>query len=71
LLDDNHIHQLFTDDRVLRPAALEDLLKKEFPELNKLVVCVADRKIYRQTPKHTPSSLCSRTTHKAQDMNHH
>eukprot|EP01038_Epipyxis_sp_PR26KG_P006266 gene6266-8630_t len=41
----------------LRPAAVEELLKKSCPELNKLVVCIADRKIYRQTPKQTPFLL--------------
>eukprot|EP01039_Chlorochromonas_danica_P001539 gene1539-1677_t len=41
----------------LRPAALEELLKKTCPELTKLIVCIADRKIYRQAPKQVPFLL--------------
>lgn len=42
---------------IRRPAALEEMLKKSCPELSKLVVCIADRKIYRLAPKHTPFLL--------------
>lgn len=41
----------------LRPAAIEELLKKTCPELSKLIVCIADRKIYRQAPKKVPFLL--------------
>lgn len=41
----------------LRPAALEEVLKKHCPELAKVVVCVADRRIYRQSPKQVPFLL--------------
>lgn len=40
-----------------RPAAVEELLKKSCPELSKGIVCIADRKIYRQAPKSTPFLL--------------
>jgi hypothetical protein len=42
---------------MLRPAALEDLLKKTFPDLAKSIVCIADRKVYRQAPKSVPFLL--------------
>ena len=41
----------------MRPAAIEELLKKSCPELSKLIVCIADRKIYRQAPKQVPFLL--------------
>ena len=41
----------------LRPAALETLLAEQAPLLSKKIVCIADRKIYRQTPKHVPFLL--------------
>mmetsp|Transcript_16608 Transcript_16608/g.24995 ORF Transcript_16608/g.24995 Transcript_16608/m.24995 type:complete len:417 (+) Transcript_16608:65-1315(+) len=40
-----------------RPAALEEMLKRTCPELSKKIVCIADRKIYRQSPKQTPFLL--------------
>ena len=51
--------QLFTEPfkAVRRPAALEELLLKSCPELHKQVVCIADRKVYRLAPKHTPFLL--------------
>lgn len=50
--------ELFTTPlQKLRPAAVEEILKKSCPELNKLIVCIADRKIYRQTPTHMPFLL--------------
>jgi hypothetical protein len=42
---------------MLKPAALEDLLKNKFPDLSRKIVCMADRTIYRQAPKHTPFLL--------------
>ena len=42
---------------LLMPAALEDLLKREFPHLTRKIVCMADRTIYRQAPKHVPFLL--------------
>jgi len=42
---------------ILRPAALEEVLKRSCPELSKLIVCIADRKIYRQAPKQVPFLL--------------
>lgn len=41
----------------LRPSALEDLVKTQAPDLKNLIVCMADRRIYRQTPKHEPFLL--------------
>jgi len=43
--------------KMLRPAALEEVLKKHCPELCKLVVCMADRRVYRQAPKQVPFLL--------------
>jgi len=40
-----------------KPAAMEELLKKTCPELCKLIVCISDRKIYRQAPKKVPFLL--------------
>ncbi len=40
-----------------RPTQIEELLKKSVPELNKLITCIADRKIYRQAPKQVPFLL--------------
>lgn len=40
-----------------RPQQIEELLKKSIPELNKVIVCIADRKIYRQAPKQVPFLL--------------
>jgi hypothetical protein len=42
---------------LLKPAALEELLKNKLPELSRKVVCIADRTIYRQAPKHVPFLL--------------
>jgi hypothetical protein len=42
---------------IRRPVALEEMLKKTCPELSKLVVCIADRKVYRLAPKQTPFLL--------------
>jgi citrate lyase subunit beta/citryl-CoA lyase len=42
---------------LLKPKALEELLKKEFPDLAKKIVCIADRKVYRQAPKQVPFLL--------------
>ncbi len=42
---------------LLRPKAFEELLEKECPELSKKCVCVADRTLYRQAPKHVPFLL--------------
>ena len=39
------------------PMSLEDILKKHCPELCKNVVCIADRKLYRPTPKQMPFLL--------------
>lgn len=49
--------EIFTTPSLPRPAALEEMLKKSFPELSKLIVCIADRKVYRQAPKSTPFLL--------------
>jgi hypothetical protein len=43
--------------KILKPAAMEELLKKHCPELCKIVVCIADRRIYRQAPKQVPFLL--------------
>ena len=57
LLNDKVLpNELFTGE-ILKPRELEELLKKHCPELNRSVVCIADRKIYRQTPKQTPFLL--------------
>lgn len=40
-----------------RPKDLEEIIKKHCPELSKLVVCIADRRIYRQAPKQVPFLL--------------
>lgn len=42
---------------MIRPGPLEELLKKNLPELSKKIVCIADRKIYRQAPKEIPFLL--------------
>jgi len=49
--------EIFAASSMPRPAALEEMLKKTFPELSKLIVCIADRKVYRQAPKSTPFLL--------------
>jgi hypothetical protein len=36
---------------------VEEVLKKHCPELCKLVVCMADRRVYRQAPKQVPFLL--------------
>lgn len=43
--------------KIMKPAALEEVLKKHCPELCKIIVCVADRRIYRQAPKQVPFLL--------------
>jgi hypothetical protein len=48
---------MFTGKAMMRPRELEELIKRECPDLSKLIVCVADRRIYRQTPKQTPFLL--------------
>lgn len=40
-----------------RPRDLEETIKKHCPELSKLVVCIADRRVYRQAPKQVPFLL--------------
>jgi hypothetical protein len=58
LLNSDLPTELFTAPlQKLRPAAVEELLKKHCPELSKLVVCTADRKIYRQAPRKVPFLL--------------
>jgi hypothetical protein len=42
---------------ILKPKELEALLKKECPELCNHVICIAQRKIYRQAPKQVPFLL--------------
>ena len=42
---------------IQKPRDLEEMLKKFCPELSRSVVCIADRKIYRQTPKQIPFLL--------------
>jgi acyl dehydratase len=49
-------NDLFTGS-IPMPKALEEMLKKECPELNRSIICICDRKIYRQTPKETPFLL--------------
>lgn len=50
--------ELFTTPQSkLRPQRIEELLKQSAPELLKKVVCVADRRLYRQAPKHVPFLL--------------
>jgi len=50
--------ELFTRKfQELRPAELEELVRKNIPELSRRIVCIADRKIYRQAPKHAPFLL--------------
>ena len=36
---------------MIRPKELEDLCKKACPVLAKKIVCISDRKVYRQAPK--------------------
>ena len=47
---------LFTGP-MMKPIALESLLKKSAPQLSNSIVCIADRVIYRQAPKHVPFLL--------------
>jgi len=47
---------LFTS-KIMKPSVLEDFLQKKCPQLSKRIVCIADRKIYRQAPKQTPFLL--------------
>lgn len=42
---------------LLKPASLDEVLKQKLPELRGKIVCVADRTIYRQAPKHVPFLL--------------
>jgi len=50
--------ELFSADHAsLRPQRVEDILKVSRPELSKLIVCIADRKIYRMAPKQVPFLL--------------
>ena len=49
-------NELFVGE-VPKPRELEELLKLHCPELSRAVVCIADRKIYRQAPKQTPFLL--------------
>ena len=42
---------------LLKPKALEKLLEEKLPQLKKKIVCIADRTIYRQAPKHVPFLL--------------
>lgn len=49
--------QLFSGDGIMKPKALEEMLKKEYPDLAKKIVCIADRKVYRQAPKQVPFLL--------------
>ena len=39
------------------PLQLEALLKQKCPELAGNIVCVADRRVYRQAPKQVPFLL--------------
>ena len=48
--------ELFNGE-ISRPKVLEGMLKKKCPELSKKIVCIADRKIYRQAPKQVPFLL--------------
>jgi hypothetical protein len=49
---------LFTTSQIqLRPHQIEELLKKTRPELMKSIVCIADRKLYRQAPRQVPFLL--------------
>jgi len=48
--------ELFTGP-LLMPKELEALLKQKCPELSGNIVCVADRKIFRQAPKMVPFLL--------------
>jgi hypothetical protein len=48
--------ELFTS-KIMKPSVLEDFLHKKCPQLSKHIVCIADRKIYRQAPKQTPFLL--------------
>ena len=41
----------------LRTKKLEALLQVHFPDMNRIIVCIADRKIYRQAPKQAPFLL--------------
>jgi hypothetical protein len=49
--------QLFANADIHLPAKLEEMLKRDCPALSKKIVCIADRKIYRQAPKQTPFLL--------------
>ena len=51
--------QLFTGDLKgkLRPARIQELVMQHCPELSRSIVCVADRKLYRQAPKQVPFLL--------------
>lgn len=53
-----HVLQLFvTELQHLRPAAVEELLLKRCPALHHRIVCIADRKVYRQAAKQPPFLL--------------
>lgn len=50
--------ELFSAEHsTLRPQRIEEILKMSRPELSKLIVCVADRKLYRMAPKQVPFLL--------------
>lgn len=50
--------QLFlTELQHLRPAAVEELLLKHCPALHHRIVCIADRKLYRQAARQPPFLL--------------
>lgn len=51
------IELFLTPLHALRPSAVEDILRKNCPELCRKIVCIADRKIYRQAPKQVPFLL--------------
>lgn len=41
----------------LKSSAIEEILRKHCPELSRKIVCIADRKVYRQAPKQAPFLL--------------
>lgn len=50
--------ELFTPPlKDMKPSVLEELCRRSIPDMKGSIVCIADRKIYRQTPKHVPFLL--------------
>jgi acyl dehydratase len=56
-LQDRELPLSLFEGPILKPKALEELLKVHCPELSGHIVCIADRTIFRQAPKQVPFLL--------------